>query len=79
MKHRILFNNLPVVPFTVKQNTPEWFLLRAFAFTSSASDNLLAEVKKMIMDDGLQNFVDDVTWEALFTVLTIIYGVGWDH
>ena len=31
------------------------------------------------MDDGLQNFVDDVTWEALFTVLTIIYGVGWDH
>jgi hypothetical protein len=41
-----LFNNLPVVPFTVKQNTPEWVLLRIFAFTSSTSDSLLAEVEK---------------------------------
>jgi len=30
----------------VKQNTPEWVLLRIFAFTSSASDSLLAEVEK---------------------------------
>ena len=74
-----LFNNLPVVPFTVKQNTPEWFLLQTFAFTSSASDNLLAEVKKMIISEEMQNFVDGNTWEALFSILTIIYGVGWDR
>jgi hypothetical protein len=44
--YQLLFNNLPGVLFTVRHNTSEWFLLHTFAFTSSASDILLAEVKK---------------------------------
>jgi len=77
--YQIFFSNLPVVPFTVKYNTPKWFLLCTFAFTSSASDSLLAELKKMITSEEMQNFVDENTWEALFSIPTIIYGLGWDH
>jgi hypothetical protein len=33
----------------------------------------------MITSEEMQNFVDDNTWEALFFILTIIYGVGWDQ
>jgi len=34
-----LFILLPVKALTTKQNTPEWFLLRTYSFTSSTSDN----------------------------------------
>jgi hypothetical protein len=42
------FEDLEVSPLTLKQNTPEWFLLPTFSFTSSTSDNLLAELKKFL-------------------------------
>jgi hypothetical protein len=48
------FNNLKVIPVTLKQNTPEWFLLRTFSFTSSTSDHFLVELKKNLLD---QNFL----------------------
>jgi len=47
-----LFTALHVIPLTVNQNTPEWFLMRIFACTSSASDNLLADVKTMLLSPG---------------------------
>jgi hypothetical protein len=41
------FYDLSVVPLTLQQNTPEWFLLRTFSFTSSTTDQLLSEIKKL--------------------------------
>jgi hypothetical protein len=41
------FEDLEVIPLTLKQNTLEWFLLRTFSFTSSTSDNFLVELKKI--------------------------------
>ena len=45
--YKQLFDTLPVKALTTKQNTPEWFLLRTFSFTSSTSDNLILQAKKM--------------------------------
>lgn len=44
-----MFELLPVIPLTTKQNTPEWFLMRMFSCTSSTSDNFLAEVKNIAL------------------------------
>jgi hypothetical protein len=44
------FEELEVIPLTLKHNTPEWFLLRTFSFTSSTSHNLLVELKKNLLD-----------------------------
>ncbi len=62
-----MFELLPVIPLTTKQNTPEWFLMRMFSCTSSTSDNFLAEVKKHC--SGSQN-------SALIKLLDAVHGVG---
>jgi hypothetical protein len=73
-----LFQALPVTPLTVKQNTPEWFLMRIFSCTSSASDNLLAEVKKMMLNPESCMLTD---FEActFMSTLNLIHGIGWDR
>jgi hypothetical protein len=73
-----LFDNLPVDPFTTKQNTPEWFLLRAFSCTSSATDQLLNEVKKAYLDPNSRGLINDATASALKTVLDVVQGPTWD-
>ncbi len=68
-----LFTELDIFPLTIKQNTPEWFLLRTFSFTSSTSDYLLAEAKKIALDDELNSFIDEAARGALTVVLTMIW------
>jgi len=73
------FNGLEVIPLTFKQNTPEWFLLQTFSFTSSTLDNLLMELKKNLLDPKLFMLIEENTKVATKHVLDAIYGRGWDH
>jgi hypothetical protein len=76
--YRHLFHTLPVTPLTVKQNTPEWFLMHIFSCTSSASDNLLAEVKKMMLNPETCTLTDFEAC-AFNAILNLIHGIGWDR
>jgi hypothetical protein len=51
-KQYISVHCIACLPLTVNHNTPAWFLMRIFACTSSASDNLLADVKTMLLSPG---------------------------
>jgi hypothetical protein len=73
-----LFDALPVTPLTVKQNTPEWFLMRIFSCTSSASDKLLAEVKQMMLHPESCTLTDFEAC-AFMSTLNLIHGIGWDR
>jgi hypothetical protein len=61
----LLFRQLEVVPLTTEQNTPEWFLLWWFSFTSSTSDNLLAEMKKLSLDIKTYHLFNPVNKKGL--------------
>ena len=63
-----LFTELEVVPYTIKQNTPEWFLLWTPSFTSSTE-----------LDDEFHSFIGGTTRGALSVVLTMIYCEGLDQ
>lgn len=77
--YRDLFQFLPVIPLTCRQNTLEWFLLHILSCTSSTSDTLLAELKKMILEQRTSTLIDHDTADALVPVLNVVYGVGWDR
>ncbi len=70
---------MSVVPLTLQQNTPEWFLLHTFSFTSSTTDQLLSEIKKVALDAKTFFLIDDETKGALKAVLDVVHGEGWDH
>jgi len=72
-----LFDNLPVEPLTIKQNTPEWFLLRAFSCTSSTLDQLINELKIAYLDLNATGLIDETTEAALKRVLDFIQGSRW--
>jgi hypothetical protein len=42
------------------------------------SDSLLAETKKMLIDGQLNDKLNSETAEAIYSILTFIYGVEWD-
>jgi hypothetical protein len=73
-----MFNNLPVEPLTIKQNTPEWFLLCAFLCTSSTSDQLLNELKDTVLDPNSTVLIEEMTAAALKTVFDFVHGPRWD-
>jgi hypothetical protein len=74
-----LFDNLPVDPLTVKENTTEWFLLRAFSCTSSATDQLLNSLKKLYTNPQTHNLISDAIAMNLKVVLDIVPGPRWDE
>jgi hypothetical protein len=74
-----MLQQLPIIPLTTKQNTPEWFLMRMFSCTSSTSDKLLNETKKMALDSKLCKLIDEDTAISLETILNVVYGVRWDR
>jgi hypothetical protein len=73
-----LFKTVHVVPLTVTQNTPEWFLMRIFSCTSSASDNLPAEVKNMLLTPEPCPLRENEE-NAFQSTLDMVYGDGWDR
>ncbi len=77
--YKQLFANLMVAPLTVKQNTPDWFLLRAFSCTSSATDQLLNELKKIYHDPKTSTLINEATTAALQTILDLVQGPRWDQ
>lgn len=77
--YKELFDNLPVKALTVKQNTPEWFLLRVFSCTSSSSDLLILELKQILLDRTTSSLLDQETSDALEYVLDFVHGKGWNQ
>jgi hypothetical protein len=53
-------------------------LLCAFSCTSSATDQLLHEVKKIFLDPKSTMLINDATSAALKTVLDVVLGPQWD-
>jgi hypothetical protein len=74
-----LFQAMDVVPLTIHQNTPEWFLLRMLSCTSSSTDRLLFELKKIALDSTTCSEIDPVTKDALTAVLNSVHGEGWNR
>ena len=72
-----LFSTLNVRALTMKQSTPEWFLLRMFSFTSSATDRLLSVLKKQVINNA--SVIDPAVSTAVYNVLTTIHGQGWNR
>jgi hypothetical protein len=72
-----LFDNLPVDPLTVKQNTPEWFLFHAYSCMSSTTDQLLNALKKLYTDPQTHNLINDTIAMSLKVVLNIVHGPRW--
>jgi hypothetical protein len=72
-----LFLELNVQPLTLEQATPEWFLLWMFSCTSSSTDRLLVELKKVV--SSTTSLIDPAIFSALHNVLTAVHGGGWNR
>ncbi len=72
-----LFFDLSIRPLTIEQATPEWFLLRMFSCTSSSTDHLLVELKKVV--NSYAALIDPAVSVALHNVLTTVHGAGWNR
>lgn len=72
-----LFSELNIKPLTLKQATPEWFLLRMLSCTSSSTDRLLIELKKIVSSNA--SLIDCNVLGALYNVLNAVHGTGWNR
>ncbi len=73
-----LFEMLRIIPLTMKQNTPKWFLMHIFSSTFSATDHLLAEVKNMLLSPEPCT-LSEIEEHAFQSTLDMVYGDGWDR
>lgn len=66
-----------VAPLTIKQATPDWFLLWGFSCTSLLTHHFLFELKKAVTTNATLFDSDDLS--DLSNVLNAAHGMGWSR